>query len=188
MASKDDIIADLRRIVDAQAKTIERLEKRISELELNLAKALKNSSNSSKSPFSDIVKPPPKKADRRKKAKRGGQKGHKRKLREPLTPERVDEEILYEINDIDVRELQLTPTDQFEIIQHVEKQGFVVIAKDDLEGFMEMVYDGPYHLVHSMIEDIELKISDNVKDFEKKLKKLEKKNLKMIQDNMKKLG
>jgi len=67
MATKDDIIADLRRIVDAQAKTIERLEKRIADLELQLAKALKNSSNSSKSPSSDIVKPPPK-ADRRKKA------------------------------------------------------------------------------------------------------------------------
>ena len=37
-----------------------------------------------------------------------------------MPPERVDEEILYEINDTDVRELGLTPTDQFEIVQHVE--------------------------------------------------------------------
>jgi len=87
---------------------------------LQLAKALKNSSNSSKSPSSDIVKPAKKQADRRRKAKRGGQEGHKRKLREPLPPERVDEEITYEINDAQVREFQLTPTDQFEIIQHVE--------------------------------------------------------------------
>ena len=91
MASKDDIIAD-------QAKQIDDLMKRIAELELQLAKALKNSSNSSKSPSSDIVKPPKKKTDRRKKAKRGGQKGHQRKLREPLPPERVNETITYEIN------------------------------------------------------------------------------------------
>jgi len=113
MATKDDIIAQ-------QAKQIADLLDRVSELELQLAKALKNSSNSSKSPSSDIVKPPKKQTDRRKKAKRGGQKGHKRKLREPLPPQRVDEEIIYEIKDAQVRELQLTPTDQFEIIQHVE--------------------------------------------------------------------
>ena len=58
MANKDDIIAELRRIVDSQAKQIYVLTKRIVELELKLAKALKNSSNSSKSPSSDIVKPP----------------------------------------------------------------------------------------------------------------------------------
>jgi uncharacterized coiled-coil protein SlyX len=130
MASKDDIIAELRGIVDAQAKQIaaqakriDTLTKRITELELKLAKAQKDSSNSSKSPSSDIVKPPPKKqsaAGKGKKAKRGGQKGHKRKLREPLPPERVDQQITYEINDAEVRELDLTPTDQFEIVQHVE--------------------------------------------------------------------
>ena len=113
MASKDDIIAD-------QAKQIDDLMKRIAELELQLAKALKNSSNSSKSPSSDIVKPPKKKTDRRKKAKRGGQKGHQRKLRDPLQPERVNEEITYEINAADVRKLGLTPTDDFEIVQHIE--------------------------------------------------------------------
>jgi len=120
MASKDDIIAELRRIVDVQAKQIDALTKRIADLELQLAKAMKNSSNSSKSPSSDIVKPPKKQVDRRKKAKQGGQKGHQRKLRKPLPPERVDEEILYEINAAQVREFKLIPTDQFEIIQHVE--------------------------------------------------------------------
>ena len=37
-------------------------------------------------------------------AKRGGQKGHQRKLREPLPPERVNEEITNEIGVADVRE------------------------------------------------------------------------------------
>ncbi len=113
MADQDDLIAELR-------STNAKLLQRISELELQLAKAFKNSSNSSKSPSSDIVKPPKKQADRRKKAKRGGQNGHKRKLREPLPPERVNETIVYEMHDADVRELGLTPTDQFEIIPHIE--------------------------------------------------------------------
>ena len=60
---------------------------RVEVLELELAKAKKDSSNSSKSPSSDIVKPPKKKTGRRRKAKQGGQKGHARKLREPLPPE-----------------------------------------------------------------------------------------------------
>jgi len=57
MASNDNIIAELRRIVDAQskqiaaqAKQIVAQVKRIDELEVNLVKALKDSS---KSPSSD---------------------------------------------------------------------------------------------------------------------------------------
>ena len=113
MASKDDIIADLRGLV-------EKLTKRIEELELQLAKAQKDSSNSSKSPSSDIVKPPKKKGDRRKKAKRGGQKGHPRILRELLPPERVDEQITFEFSDSDIGRLKLTPTDAFQTVQHIE--------------------------------------------------------------------
>ncbi len=108
MADKDDIIAELR-------KTNADLLQRIAELELQLAKALKNSSNSSKSPSSDIVKPP-KKTDRRRKTKRGGQKGHQRQLREPLPADRVNESFTYEMHDTEVLELGLTPTDEFEII------------------------------------------------------------------------
>jgi transposase len=119
MTYKDDIIGELRAVVDDLKEQIRAQAIRIDELELQLAKALKNSSNSSKSPSSDIVKPK-KKADRRKKAKRGGQKGHRKTLREPLPPERVDEEITYEINAADVREHGLTATDDFEIVQHIE--------------------------------------------------------------------
>jgi hypothetical protein len=32
----------------------------------------------------------------------------------------VDEQITYEINDAEIQEYDLTPTDQFEIIQHIE--------------------------------------------------------------------
>jgi len=120
MDGKDQIITELRQLVADLQKHIRRQDARIAELELQLARALKNSSNSSKSPSSDIVKPPKKKTDRRKKAKRGGQKGHERKLRDLLPPERVDEQITYEMDDADVRELNLTPTDDFEIVQHIE--------------------------------------------------------------------
>ena len=88
MASKDDIISELRQIVADQAEQIAALTERVAQLDLQLAKATKDSSNSSKSPSSDIVKPPGKKTGRRKKAKRGGQKGHAKQVREPLPPER----------------------------------------------------------------------------------------------------
>jgi transposase len=113
MASKDETIAELQALV-------KRLEQKIEELKLQLAKAQKNSSNSSKSPSSDIVKPAKKKADRRKKTKRGGQKGRPGTLRKPLPPERVDEEITYGIDDHEVDKLGLTPTGKVQSFQHIE--------------------------------------------------------------------
>ena len=129
MDGKDRIIEQLRDLVTKQAAEIERLmaqiealQSRIAELELALAKAKKDSSTSSKPPSSDIVNPKPKqkKPGRRKKRKRGGQPGHPRQLREPLPPERVDETIDYEIEDGEIQRLGLTPTGEFEVIQHIE--------------------------------------------------------------------
>lgn len=116
MDVKDRIIQELRELV-------EELRREIEELKLALAKANKNSSNSSKSPSSDIVKPPKRDVQgksARKKRKRGGQPGRKRKLRQPLPPERVDEAFVYEIPDDEVHNRKLSPTDDFEIVQHVE--------------------------------------------------------------------
>jgi hypothetical protein len=60
--NESDLHTDLERqlwaLVKWQAERIEILERRVAELELALAKALKNSSTSSKPPSSDIVKPP----------------------------------------------------------------------------------------------------------------------------------
>lgn len=113
MASKDDIIAELRQLV-------QQLTKRVEELELALAKARKDSSNSSKSPSSDIVKPPKRKVDRRKKVRRGGQQGHPRTLRQPLPPERVDEVITYAIGEPQAAQLGLTPSGNFQSFQQIE--------------------------------------------------------------------
>ena len=65
---------------------------RIAALESELAKAKKNSSNSSKPPSSDITNPPPKsgKPGRPKKRKRGGQPGHPRHERRPFQPEEIN--------------------------------------------------------------------------------------------------
>lgn len=91
----------------------------MAELELQLAKAKMDSTTSSKPPSNDLTKPkPPRPAGRPRKAKPGGQPGHPRNLRELLPPERVDEQIDHEIAAEEI--LGLTPTDEFEIIQHIE--------------------------------------------------------------------
>lgn len=114
MDSKDKQIEELKALVAA-------LTRRVTELELALAKANKDSSTSSKPPSSDIAKPKPrKKPGRPRKPRRGGQAGHQRQLREPLPPERVDEIIDYEINDDDAKRLGLTATGDFETIQKIE--------------------------------------------------------------------
>jgi hypothetical protein len=121
MDDKDVIIAELRALVADLTARLEAQAARIAELELALAKAKKDSTTSSKPPSSDITKPQPKKQPgRRKKPKRGGQPGHERQLREPLPPERVDETIDYENPDAEIARLGLTPTGEFEIIQHIE--------------------------------------------------------------------
>jgi transposase len=66
-------------------------------LQAALAKAQKNSGNSSKPPSSDIVKPrrKPGKKGRPKKRKIGGQPGHERHGREPFSPDELDEHWLW---------------------------------------------------------------------------------------------
>ena len=121
MDAKDELIAELRALVEQQAQQIERLTQRVAVLELELVKARKDSTTSSKPPSSDLTKAQPlRPPGRPRKAKPGGQPGQPRNLREPLPPERVDEQIDYEINGEDLQRFGLTPTDEFEIIQHLE--------------------------------------------------------------------
>jgi hypothetical protein len=114
---------DTEALITELRQTIERLQQRVLELELALARAQKDSSNSSKPPSGDLIKPPkpkPKAGGKRKPPKRGGQPGHKRHLREPLPQDRVDEWITYELFDHEVLERGLIPTDEFETWQHIE--------------------------------------------------------------------
>jgi len=68
---------------------IQKLERRIAELEAEVARLKKDSSTSSKPPSSDIVKPAPAKGGRRKR-KIGGQPGHAKHERPPFGPEQLD--------------------------------------------------------------------------------------------------
>ena len=121
MDSRDAIIEELRREVAKLTALVKEQAARIAELELQLAKAKKDLSTSSKPPSSDIAKPKPKRRPGRpKKRRKGGQPGHERRLRQPLPPERVDETIEYEIVDAEVKRLGLTPTGDFDVIQHIE--------------------------------------------------------------------
>jgi len=67
------------------------LEQRVTALEAEVARLRKDSSNSSKPPSSDIVKPPaPKPKGRRSKRRPGGQPGHPRHERPPFACDQVD--------------------------------------------------------------------------------------------------
>jgi transposase len=69
------------------------LEARVAALEAELAKAKKNSGNSSKPPSGDIVTPPKKTKNKRgrpKKRRIGGQPGHQRHLRTPYSADELD--------------------------------------------------------------------------------------------------
>jgi transposase len=77
-------------IAEAVAKATAPLLERIATLETELAKAKKNSSNSSKPPSSDMVKPPGSPAKNGKKRKRGAQPGHPQHLRPIFPPEAVN--------------------------------------------------------------------------------------------------
>lgn len=107
--------AEVRRLIaDAVAAARRPLLERIKQLEAQTARLGKDSSNSSKPPSSDIVKPPANKP--KGKRKPGGQKGHPRKVRQPFGPEQVDYTYLYELQDT----VGLEPLDDWRVVQQVE--------------------------------------------------------------------
>ncbi len=117
MDEKDVIIA-------RQQEVISQLTQRIGELEDQIARLKKNSSNSSKPPSSDIDKPKTAKPRRKGKRKRGGQFGHRKHMRLAFGPEQVDETIEYELADT----TGLRPLNQWRVIQQMElvEKPFVV--------------------------------------------------------------
>jgi len=115
----DNYFMDKNAIIKKQAAEIKMLKEIIAQLEEKIARLEKNSSNSSKPPSSDIVKP--KKTTRKvscKKRKRGGQFGHRKFSRLSFTPEQVDKVIEYELKDKDV--VGLKPLDEWFVIQQIE--------------------------------------------------------------------
>lgn len=109
MDEKDVIIAQL-------TAQVQSLSQRVRELEAEIARLKKNSFNSSKPPSSDIVKPRTVKTRRRRRRKRGGQRGHRKHVRPPFTPEEIDEVIEYELGDT----AGLRPLNDWRVIQQIE--------------------------------------------------------------------
>jgi len=111
MDDKDVIIAHLTEQVRA-------LTERVKQLEAEISRLKRNSSNSSKPPSSDIVKPPPPKPreKRKRKRKRGGQFGHRKHARLTFAPEQIDQRIEYELDDT----AGLQPLDDWRVVQQIE--------------------------------------------------------------------
>ncbi|WP_436715881.1 DUF6444 domain-containing protein [Roseiconus lacunae] len=80
---------ELERKFDAVVKQLDETTRKLDEATAKLAAATKDSTNSSKPPSSDIVKPnrPRKPAGKRKK---GGQKGHRRTIRPAVLEDELD--------------------------------------------------------------------------------------------------
>ena len=92
---------------------------RIAELEQEIARLKKNSSNSSKPPSSDIVKPPKVTVTRKKgKRRKGAQPGHSRHERTPFTEEEIDRQVTYEREDLDPKEWEAL--DEWDVVQQIE--------------------------------------------------------------------
>lgn len=83
--------------VAAWEATVRELLVRIAKLEAELAKAKKNSANSSKPPSSDVVKPPAAAPKAKGKRKRGAQLGHPKHERPAFPPEAVDDVWEYQL-------------------------------------------------------------------------------------------
>lgn len=91
-------ILALEDLVARKAALIAQQAKRIAELEAELARYKRNSSNSSKPPSSDIVKPPKSPPAKGKgKRKTGGQPGHPRHERASFPPDEVDAARTYKL-------------------------------------------------------------------------------------------
>ena len=125
---------------NAQLKAhIAQLETRLSEAQAKneqliqaLAAARKTSSNSSKRPSSDIVKPPPKPLGNGKKRRIGAQPGHPKHEHPAFKPEQIDQRIPYELKrcPVDPSHRLVRLADQQKIIQQAElvAKPFVVTA------------------------------------------------------------
>jgi transposase len=118
---KDAIIEKLTKQAALLLEYIRQLEQENTMLKERIAQLERNSSNSSKPPSSDIVKPLKILRQPGKKHKRGGQYGHTKFSRQPFEPHEVDEVIEYELKDRDA--VGLKPLDEWFVIQQIELPG-----------------------------------------------------------------
>jgi transposase len=115
---KDGIIEELTKQVALLLERVRQLEQENTMLKERIAQLERNSSNSSKPPSSDIIKPLKILRQPGKKLNRGGQHGHTKFSRQPFEPHEVDEVIEYELKDKNA--VGLKPLDEWLVIQQVE--------------------------------------------------------------------
>jgi transposase len=112
-------VFSLQQTNDQLQHEIRRLHEENQRLQDQIARLKRNSSNSSKPPSSDIVKPQKKGTSRRKgKRKIGGQQGHPRQERIPLGPDDIDATRFHVLPAEQVQDL--IPLDDWFILQQVE--------------------------------------------------------------------
>jgi hypothetical protein len=134
IARQQELIGQLQELVERQVALIAQLQSvneqfsrqqaqlvaRIQELEDQIARLKKNSSNSSKPPSSDIVAPPKPPLPRGKKRKRGGQHGHRRHQRPPFEASQIDQVCRHELPAEEVRRRNLVRLKEDSVVQQVE--------------------------------------------------------------------
>jgi transposase len=110
----------LRETIHGLKETIQGLQAIIQTLREEVARLKKNSSNSSKPPSSDIVKPPKilVRRGRKGKRRRGGQAGHAKYERTPFAEDQVDETFEYELAKADAAGLR--PLNDWHRVQQIE--------------------------------------------------------------------
>jgi len=143
---KDAIIEKLTKQIASLLERVRQLEQENAILKERIAQLQKNSSNSSKPPFSDIVKPTKVVRKLARKRKKGGQRGHRKFTRQPFEAEQVDEVIEYELNDKDAEGLQ--PLDEWFIIQQIElPEKMYKIVEHRARKYLDPV-TGKIHIAH----------------------------------------
>ncbi|MDR2743284.1 MAG: DUF6444 domain-containing protein [Treponema sp.] len=90
------IAADRLTVIEARQKEIKALKQLVKALSEKIVRLEKNSTNSSRTPSSDILKPAEKGGEEGEKRKQGAQKGHKKHKRPPFLPEQIDKIIVAE--------------------------------------------------------------------------------------------
>ncbi len=98
LAQRDAQLAQRDATIAALQQQVAELSKQVVDLLAQVARLSKNSSNSSKPPSSDIVKPPLPPVPPGEKRSVGGQKGHPHHEREPFTPDQINRVVNYRLN------------------------------------------------------------------------------------------
>jgi transposase len=107
MNDKDVLIERLMRRIESLLEKMQQLEAENLELKERIARLEKNSATSSKPPSSDIIHSQTTNLVRKKKRKRGGQAGHPKHSRQPFPVEVIDETIVHQLSDEEMKRRKL---------------------------------------------------------------------------------